>query len=633
MKFGTVSASAEVTQSSALKVVITGHVDHGKSTLIGRLFYETDSLPEGRYEAIKGMCEHRGMPFEWAFLMDAFQSERDQGITIDTAQIWFRLKEKKFVIVDAPGHREFVKNMITGAANADAAMLLIDASQGIEQQSRYHGYLLNLLGVRQVIVVINKMDLVSFDCLRFEDIARKISSYLQGLGIDALHILPLSAREGDNFKTASPHMPWYRGVTLLEALETLAPVPSLNHLPLRFPIQDVYKFDDRRILAGRIESGSLKVGDTLLFSPGNKAAEIASLEAWHVPNAPKEAAAGQSIGITLKTPIFVERGAIASHLSEPPIETHVFRGRIFWLGQESLRSGQIWQLRLANREVKVTVEQIEAVHDVDAVASRAEDAVPRHGIADVIFRSSALLALDPATAILPTGRFVLTDGEVIQGGGLIDMRGYPNQRQFNRRESSNLSAVAHRVTAAMRTERNGHKGGVLWLTGLSAAGKSTIAMQAEMYLHAKGYQVYVLDGDNVRQGLNANLGFSPEDRAENIRRVGEVAALFADAGVITIVSFISPYRDDRVRARAAAPHGSFHEVYIEADLATCEARDPKGLYLRARRGDIAEFTGITAPYEVPLAAELTINTANQTIEESISVFVGYVERHFSLRKT
>ncbi len=614
------------TERELMRVVIVGHVDHGKSTLVGRLFHDTGSLADGKLEQIKGMCERRGMPFEWAFLMDAFQSERDQGITIDTAQIWFKTPKRDYTIIDAPGHREFIKNMITGAASAEAAIMLIDASQGVQQQSRTHAFLLNLLGIRQIIVVVNKMDLAGCDERTFAAIKAEYVRYLDEIGIVPNFVIPAVARDGDNLVHRSERMGWYQDGTLISALDSFQSQGELRALPLRLPIQDVYKFDDRRILAGRIVSGRLKVGDRLLFSPSNKVARVKTIEAWNA-EPPLEAEPGQSIGIITDEQIFIERGEIASHEKAAPIETNVFHGRLFWLGRKPLTRGDTYRLRMLSRDVQVTVERIEAIYDPDSLSQRPAETVERNEIADVVLRSYALLALDEADDNPQTGRFVLSDGANIVAGGTISMRDYPDQRKLVTVRSTNITAVAHRITNTQRVSRNGHKGGVLWFTGLSGAGKSTIAMAVEQELFRRGYQTYVLDGDNVRRGLNSNLSFSPEDRAENIRRVGEVAALFADSGQIVVTAFISPYRSDRRRARAAAKDG-FHEIYIKASLETCEKRDPKGLYRRARSGEIAEFTGVTAPYETPDAPELTIDTDRLSVEESVAAVLDYVDRKF-----
>lgn len=624
----TVTASEALREQ--LRTVICGHVDHGKSTLVGRLIYETGSLPDGKFEAIRDMCVRRGMPFEWAFLMDAFQAERDQGITIDTSQIWLRTPRRDYVIIDAPGHREFIKNMITGASSADAALVLIDASHGVQQQSRLHGFLLNLLGVRQIVVLVNKMDMMEYSQARYEAIRDEYSRYLQSIGANADAVIPISARDGDNLTGPSSHMAWYRGPSVMDVLSSFRPTRRATELPLRFPIQDVYKFDDRRILAGRIESGRLKVGDHLLFSPSNKISRVASIESWHVPVPPAEAEAGQSVGITLEDQLFVERGEMASHPEHAPLETTVFRGRLFWLAQTPLRKGDRYRLRIATRRTPVFVEAIERIFDTEDLTTRPSEELERHGVADVILRSRAMLAVDEAKTLARTGRFVLADDTHIVGGGLIDMEGYPNQREFRAVRAENLRTVKHRVTSEQRAARAGHKGGVLWFTGLSGSGKSTLAMAVEHELFVKGYNVFVLDGDNVRQGLNANLGFSPDDRTENIRRVGEVAALFADSGFITITAFISPYRSDRERARRAARE-QFHEIYIKADLNTCETRDPKGLYKKARSGELPDFTGISAPYEAPVAPELIVDTQAQPVEDSVRQIIAHVESSFRLR--
>ncbi len=611
-----------------LKIVIVGHVDHGKSTLVGRLFHDTGSLPDGKLETIRAVCERRGMPFEWAFLMDALQAERDQGVTIDTAQIQFHTDARDYVIIDAPGHKEFLKNMVTGAASSEAALLLIDAEEGVREQSYRHGYLLHLLGVRQVAVVVNKMDLVGYSADRFGAVAEQYRGYLGSLGVEPTGFIPISAREGDNIVARSKVMPWYQGPTVVKALDQFAPGPGQLDRPLRLPIQDVYKFDQRRILAGRIELGRLAVGDTLLFSPSNKTAKVKSIEAWSVPEQPTEAEAGQSVGITLDEQIFVERGEVASHPDQSPIESNVFRGRLFWLGRKPLAVGSRYTLKLNTSETEVVVQSIERVIDTGDLSSGPAEAVERNAVAEVVLRTRGLLALDEHRNNSSTGRFVLVEDYVPVGGGIISMEGYPDQRELITRRATNITAVGHTVSREARVLRNGHKGGVLWFTGLSGAGKSTLALALEARLFAKGYHVYVLDGDNVREGLNANLGFSPEDRAENIRRVGEVAGLFADAGFVVISSFISPYRADRERARKAAG-GAFHEVYIEAPLDLCEQRDPKGLYRRARTGEIPEFTGISSPYEPPETPDMVVRTDRLSVEECLSELSAYVERAFA----
>ena len=611
-----------------LKIVIVGHVDHGKSTLIGRLLYDSNSLPDGKFEELKAICDKRGMPLEWSFVLDAFQAERDQAVTIDTTRIWFKTDHRDYVIIDAPGHREFLKNMVSGAANADAAVLVIDAVEGLREQSRRHAYLLHLLGLRQVAVVINKMDMAGHSARTFTEVREEVTRYLEDLGLTAHAVIPISARDGDNLAVRSSHMPWYQGETLIEALDRFVPLAAPIELPLRMPVQDVYKFDERRIIVGRIESGVLRVGDRVLFSPSSLTAKVKSIEAWSAAEPQVEAKAGQSVGFTLDEQIFVERGDVASHFGQPPMLTTVFRANLFWLSRKPAAVGDTFRLKMATDEAQVTIQSIERVIDTQDLAGRAKDTVNRNEVAEVILRARDMLALDEFRSNPATGRFVLVDVYDTVAGGVISMEGFPDQRQAFDVKSENLTAVDHLLAADARDQRNGHRGAVIWFTGLSGAGKSTLAMRLEKRLFTRGRQVYVLDGDNVRRGLTADLGFSPDDRAENIRRVSEVAALFADAGVIVVTAFISPYRADRERARGAAP-GAFHEIFVKADLATCEERDPKGLYKKARAGKITDFTGISAPYEEPSNPELVVDTSSHSVDDCVDMIAEYIDSRTS----
>jgi bifunctional enzyme CysN/CysC len=610
-----------------LPIVIVGHVDHGKSTLVGRLLNDTGSLPEGKVEALREMSRRRGMPFEWSFVMDALQAERDQGITIDTTQVRFRTATRPYVIIDAPGHKEFLKNMVTGAASADAALLLIDVTEGALEQSRRHAYLLHLLGVRQVAVVINKMDMCEFSEARYHEVAAGILDYLSEIGVTPSAVVPVSARFGNNIVERCRHMTWYTGPTVTEALDAFSAPKSLVDLPLRLPVQDVYKFDERRIIAGRIESGQLAVGDTLVFLPGNRSARVQSIESWNESEPRTRAVAGQSVGVTLDQPIFIERGAIAALASHRPVETHSVRAHLFWLGHEPLTVGRRYTLKLATAEHQVTVQAIERVIDVQDLSGHGGDQVERNGVGVVVLHSRTALVADDFTELPRTGRAVLVSGYDVVGGCILK----PPQAEAKGEAKSevvarNLVAPRHVVGFEERGRANGHLGGVLWFTGLSGAGKSTLAVALERELFLKGLQVAVLDGDGIRQGLNADLGFSPPDRSENIRRVAEVARLFAEAGVVAITALISPTRSDRALARSIGGP-LFHEIHIGAALAVCEARDIKGHYRKARAGLITEFTGVTAPYEEPLAPELALDTGTQPIEASLAELVAYVERH------
>jgi bifunctional enzyme CysN/CysC len=606
-----------------LKIVIVGHVDHGKSTLVGRLFADTGSLPEGKLEQLEASARRRGVPFEWANLTDALQSERDQNVTIDTTQIWFSTAQRRYVIIDAPGHEEFIKNMVTGAAQAGAALLLIDAHDGVQENSRRHGYLLQLLGIRQLVVVVNKMDLADHRQDRFDQIVTEYQVFLQSLGLEALCFIPVSAREGDNIARRSAAMTWYHGPTVIECLDDLHCPTAPVDQPLRFPVQDVYRFDKRRILAGRVESGTLRVGDRLLFSPSNKISTVKSIERWNAPER-DIATAGDSIGITLDRQIFVERGQIGSLEGSPPYELTRFEARVFWMGRKPLKTGAKYKLKLATQEVECEIARINRVIDASSLKttseseSESDSLVRRHEVGELTLKTKTPLAFDVADDIASTGRFVLVDGYDVAGGGIVIADGYPRRTSDPGHKSDNIFWNTGKVTATQREQRNGHPGCVVWLTGLSGSGKSTIAAELERTLFNLGQHAYVLDGDNVRHGLCSDLGFSPTDRKENIRRLGEVAKLFADAGTICITAFISPYRSDRDLARSIAPVGRFVEVYLDTPLEVCERRDPKGLYAKARTGEIKEFTGVSAPYEAPEKPEVTLRTDQFSVEESVA---------------
>ena len=617
-----------ILESSALHIVIVGHVDHGKSTLIGRLFYETGLLPEGKKESLEKMCAKRGVEFEWSFLMDALQAERDQGITIDISQIGFQTKARNYILIDAPGHKEFIKNMITGAAQSDAALLIIDAAEGMQEQSRRHAYLLHLIGVRQITVIVNKMDQIDYDEERFEHISQDVKAYFAQLDLSARHIIPASAKKGDMIATLSKHMDWYQGLTLIEALDDF-PLPApISKRELRLPIQDVYKFDARRILVGRIESGILRVGDELMFSPVNKVGKVKTIESWGSEAPIMKMGAGFNVGFTLDEQIFIERGQVASGTRDMPLESDVFRANIFWLSDKPLKVGQRLGMKINTTQTKITVQVIRKIIDTDNLDSAQADRILKNQVAEVILRSDHMLAFDEFAHLPHMGRFVLIDDYDFVGGGIISMEGFADQRRNLKTKSTHITRVPHTITSQKRERKQKHKGGVIWLTGLSGSGKSTLALALEQELFGRDFAVYVLDGDNIRHGLNRNLGFSPEDRAENIRRIGEVAALFERAGLVAITSFISPYRADRKMARQASSH--FHEIYIKASLEDCEKRDPKGLYQKARSGEIKNFTGISAPYEYPIHPELIIDTCDLTIEESVAILLDYVESHFKI---
>jgi bifunctional enzyme CysN/CysC len=611
-----------------LRVVIVGHVDHGKSTLIGRLLHDTGSLPDGKLEELRAICARRGTDaLEWSFVLDAFQAERDQAVTIDTTQIWFKTAMRDYVIIDAPGHREFLKNMVSGAAAADAAILVVDAGEGVAEQTRRHAYILHLLGLTQVGVVVNKMDKVGHDPEAFDAVRREATDYLESLGLRPTHVVPISAREGDMVAARGAHMDWYAGKTLTEVLDSFEVSPPPLARPLRIPVQDVYRMGEARIIVGRVESGIVRTGDTLAFSPTDERAVVTALKVWPEDPDKVEARAGEVVGFTLDQPIFVERGHVASHEANAPMLSNVFRANIFWLARSPLRVGGVYRVRYGTTEAAVTVQSVDKVINTGDLSHTANAGrVERNAVAEVTFRARDLLPIDPYADNPRLGRVVIYDGHDIAGGGNLTMESYADQRRVERPAAAHITRVDSAVTPAARAALKGHRGGVFWLTGLSGAGKSTVAMAAECALHEAGAHVYVLDGDNIRHGLCADLGFSPEARAENVRRVGHVAALMADAGLIVLSAFISPYIADRERARAAAPQ-HFHEIYVSADLATCEGRDPKGLYKKARAGAIRGFTGIDAPYEPPPNPDLVVGTQHHDVDTCVEQLLAYIRAH------
>ncbi|WP_081441041.1 adenylyl-sulfate kinase [Ancylobacter novellus] len=599
-----------------VRIVIVGHVDHGKSTLIGRLLHETGGIPAQKIEQLKAMSARRGMPFEWSFLLDSLQAERDQGITIDTSQIRFQTPSRDIILIDAPGHAEFLRNMITGAAQADAALLLIDAAEGVRDQTRRHGYLLHLLGVKQVTVVVNKMDRVGFDEAAFRAIESEITAYLADLGVRASAVIPISAREGDGVSVRGERTPWYDGPTVLEALDGFEPARAPQDLALRLPVQAVYKFDDRRIVAGRIETGSLKVGEEIVFQPSGKTAVVKTIESWPVPAAGKEKAllnAGAAAAITLDREIFVERGEIVSTPASRPHAARRLRVRLFWLADEPLETGTVVIARLATSESRATVAAVHEVVDPGHLSTFESKSIGRNQVGEVELVLSRPIAADPHGLNPRTGRVALELGGRIAGGGLVIS---VLDGEATRAEPRNITPVSSAMTEEERVGRFGHEGAVVWLTGLSGSGKSTLARALERRLFHRGGMATLLDGDTLRAGLNSDLGFSDADRAENNRRLAEVANFLKNLGHIVLVAAVSPSAAARGKVRAIVGE-RFFEVHVATPLDVCEARDPKGLYAKARAGEIRGFTGIDAPYEAPAAPELVIE--NDKLDPSAGV--------------
>lgn len=599
-----------------VRIVIVGHVDHGKSTLIGRLLHETGGIPAQKIEQLKAMSARRGMPFEWSFLLDSLQAERDQGITIDTSQIRFQTPSRDIILIDAPGHAEFLRNMITGAAQADAALLLIDAAEGVRDQTRRHGYLLHLLGVKQVTVVVNKMDRVGFDEAAFRAIESEITAYLADLGVRASVVIPISAREGDGVSERGGRTPWYEGPTVLEALDGFEPARAPQDLALRLPVQAVYKFDDRRIVAGRIETGSLKIGEEIVFQPSGKTAVVKTIESWPMAAAGKELTllnAGAAAAITLDREIFVERGEIISTPASRPHAARRLRVRLFWLAEEPLETGTVITARLATSESRATVATVHEVVDPGHLSTFESKSIGRNQVGEVELVLSRPIAADPHGLNPRTGRVALELGGRIAGGGLVIS---VLDGEASRVEPRNITPVSSAMTEEERVGRFGHEGAVVWLTGLSGSGKSTLARALERRLFHRGGMATLLDGDTLRAGLNSDLGFSDADRAENNRRLAEVANFLKNLGHIVLVAAVSPSAAARGKVRAIVGE-RFFEVHVATPLDVCEARDPKGLYAKARAGEIRGFTGIDAPYEAPTAAELVIE--NDKLDPSAGV--------------
>lgn len=526
-----------------LNIVIVGHVDHGKSTLLGRLYADTGSLPHGKLEKVQAICRQQGKEFEYAFLFDAFLEEQEQGITIDTARTFFTWKGRQYIIIDAPGHKEFLKNMISGAARAEAALLLIDALEGVKEQSKKHGYLLSLLGVKQVAVVVNKMDLVSYREDVFHGIEKEYREFLAQLNVIPQQVVPVSAKLGDNIVSRSGRMPWYAGPTVLEALELFRKETARTEQPLRFPVQDVYKFDARRIIAGRLTAGRLKVGDRLVFSPSNKSANIKTIEAFNVDPPPVEAVAGESIGITLDEQIFIERGEVASHESSLPLVSTAIRANIFWLGRRPLERGRKYMLRLATREVECEVAAIHRIIDaVDLGERQSKASVSKNEVADLTIRTKSPLAFDLYSSFESTGRFVIVDEYDIAGGGIITEKVHDEQELLrNEARRRDFAWVKGEVRAEDRAQHYGHRAALVLVTGGRHTGKSFLARKLEALLVADGRHAYLLDAENLRRGLDADLAeLDGAGTMEMVRRYGEVARLLMDAGMI-VVSTTNPF--------------------------------------------------------------------------------------------
>ncbi|HEY9382512.1 MAG TPA: GTP-binding protein [Gemmatimonadales bacterium] len=542
-----------------LSVVIGGHVDHGKSTVVGRLLADSGALPEGKLDQVRALCERTGRPFEYAFLLDALKDERAQGITIDTARVFFSTARRDYQLLDAPGHVEFVRNLVTGAARADAAILVIDAQEGVRDNSRRHGHLMGLLGIRQLAVVINKMDLVGYAEAKFDQLAREYGDFLATLGLVPQEMIPAAAREGANLTVLSSTMPWYRGPTVLDALETFTPKRAPSEGPFRMPVQDVYKFtgdgDDRRIVAGTIESGTLHPGDEVVFYPSGKRTRVRTLEAFARPE-PAVARAGEAAGFTLEEQIYVPRGELATRADEPrPAVTPRLRVGLFWLGRRPLVPGQDYLLKLGTARVPMRVEAIQRSLDAASLAERSPaSSVERHEIAECILELGRPIATDTAELMAPTARFVIVDEFEIAGGGLVH-EALPDA-QLPIREKvllRNYKWETSFIPSDDRAERYRQRPTLVLITGPRETDRKHLAKALEVRLFAAGQVVYFIGMANVLYGVDADLGRAAAQRAEHLRRLAEVANLLLDAGMIVVVSAAELEQEDLELIRTAAP--------------------------------------------------------------------------------
>jgi len=614
--------------NDTVKVVLVGHVDHGKSTLIGRMIYDLDQIKDGKYQELKKTSEKRGMSFEWAFLTDSLQTERNQGITIDTSQILLKSDKRNYILVDAPGHIEFLKNMITGASTAEIAILLVDVTEGVKEQTKKHTQILQLLGFSHIIILVNKMDKIDYREEKFIEVKSSIKELFNRLNLDSKFVVPISAKNGDNIHKKSKKMPWYKDSSVIKILDNLNYKKSLDQKCLRLVVQDVYKKLDKRIVVGKIHTGELKKGDTIVLSPSESSTKIKSFENWP-ENSKEKAKSGECVSFTLEDETFTQRGDIISKLDNSPKLLSSFESNIFWLDNEDVDQKKKYEIKIGTGTYSVKFEKIKEVFRIDKIPKNIKKNITKNDIAHVILSSNSLIPADSFNENIFTGRFSILSNERVVGGGVISSNDYPNQRKSKNKQLQHITPINLSVTEIDRLTKHGHRSGIIWLTGLSGSGKSTLAKGIEKKLFHKGYNIYVLDGDNLRNGLNKDLGFSADDRMENIRRTSEVASLFSYAGFIVIISLISPYRSERKKARAMRPE-IFKEVYVKASLDTCIKRDVKGLYAKALSGKIKNFTGLSSPYEEPQTPDLILNTDFQKISQTLDKLENFIVKHFGV---
>jgi bifunctional enzyme CysN/CysC len=609
-------------KKALLRFITCGSVDAGKSTLIGRLLYESSLLFADQLAALEADSRKvgtRGGARDYALLLDGLTAEREQGITIDVTYRSFSTDRRKFIVADTPGHERYTRNMVTGASTADAAVILVDARKGMLGQTRRHSYLASLLGIRQVIVAINKMDLVDYSHGVFAKIEEQYREFASKIGLIDITVIPTSAVGGDNVVGWSANTPWYRGPTLKGFLETVEiDETRLREAPFRLPVQWINRTNDGFPgFAGTIAAGVIKAGDKVRLQPSGRESRVTRIVT--ADGDLEEAVAHQSITLTLADEVDVSRGDVISLASSPAEVADQFKATIVWFSDQPMLRGRSYLMKIGAKTVNATVMPLKYKVNVNTLEQVAGNKLDLNEIGVCDLQLDHVIAFDPYERNRDTGGFILMDrlSNDTVGAGLL---------QFALRRAHNVRWQAIDVNKEAHAALKGHKPCVLWFTGLSGAGKSTIANMVERKLHAKGLHTYLLDGDNVRHGLNKDLGFTDADRVENIRRVAEVAKLMADAGLIVIASFISPYRSERRMARALLPEGEFIEVFVDTPLAVAEERDVKGLYRKARRGELKNFTGIDSPYESPEHPELRIDTVTVSPEAAAERIVGQLRQ-------
>lgn len=607
---------------SLLRFITCGSVDDGKSTLIGRLLYESKMLFDDQLAAVEADSKKfgtQGGEIDFALLVDGLAAEREQGITIDVAYRFFSTEKRKFIVADTPGHEQYTRNMVTGASNADVAILMVDARKGILTQSRRHSYIVSLLGIRHIVVAINKMDLVGYSETTFREIVADYMAFAGRIGITDVTFIPMSAFKGDNIVAPSEHMPWYQGDTLMQFLETVQ-IDEADHekAAFRLPVQWVNRPNlDFRGFAGTIASGKVKPGDRIRVQPSGRESTVARIVSMggDLP----EAVAGQSITLTLSDEIDISRGDVISTTEGPAEIADQFECTITWMHEAPLLPGRNYLLKIGTRTVTASVTEIKYQVNVNTLEHTAAKTLELNAIGVCNISLDRPIAFDPYAQNRDTGGFILIDrlSNNTIGAGLL---------HFALRRANNIHMQHVDVDKAARSASKGQKSCVLWFTGLSGAGKSSIANLVEKKLHASGHHTYLLDGDNVRHGLNKDLGFTDAHRVENIRRIAEVSRLMVDAGLIVITAFISPFRSERGMARSLVEDNEFFEVYVDTPLEVAEQRDVKGLYKKARSGELNNFTGIDSPYEAPEQPELRIDTTTLSIEESADAVIDELRK-------